>query len=119
MPKPVAIVEGTKAYLAIVSNIGNLLIFPLSEVPTLAKGKGNKLLAVPDKKVLAREEYVKDVIVVHPMQTLLILGDDKNGDKPFALKPADWKNFIGTRAQRGHKLPRGCRHVHQLKVSGP
>ena len=35
--------------LAAVSSDGRLLVFPLEELPELAKGKGNKILAVPSK----------------------------------------------------------------------
>jgi topoisomerase-4 subunit A len=99
-------------YLAVVSSIGNLLIFPLKELPTLAKGKGNKMISIPGSKVLTREEYVKDMVVVNVKQNILIMGDGK----PFTLKPNDWKNFISARAHRGNKLPRGCRSVKKLKV---
>lgn len=101
-----------KEYIAVVSNIGNLLIFPLKDLPQLSKGKGNKLLSIPSSKVASREEFVKDVAVLNSNQNLLIVGEGK----PFTLKPNDWKNFVGERAQRGHKLPRGCRSVGKLKV---
>lgn len=104
--------EIDKNYLAIVSNTGHLLIFPLSELPQLAKGKGNKMISIPGSKVLTREEYVIDLAVLNQNQNLLILGDGK----PFTLKPTDWKHFIGVRSHRGLKLPRGCRHVKSLKV---
>lgn len=101
-----------KEYLAVVSNIGNLLIFPLTELPQLTKGKGNKMLSIPGAKVVTREEYVMDMAVLNANQLLLIVGDGK----PFTMKPGDWKYYIGARAQRGHKLPRGCRSVAKLKV---
>lgn len=109
-PRPIA--EINKHFLAVVSNIGNLLIFPLSELPTLTKGKGNKMITIPSGKVATREEYVKDMVVVNSTQNILIVGDGK----PFTLKPNDWKNFVDTRAHRGQKLPRGCRSVVKLKV---
>ncbi len=110
MPKRVLDVQND--YLAVVSNIGNLLIFPMSELPALAKGKGNKMMSIPSAKVATREEFVKDIAVLSNTQNLLIVGDGK----PFTLKPNDWKNFVGARAQRGHKLPRGCRSVGKLRV---
>lgn len=109
---PRLITEVEQDYLAVVSNTGHLLIFPLKELPALAKGKGNKMMNIPSSKVQTREEYVKDVAVLNQHQLLLILGDGK----PFTLKPNDWKNFVDSRAHRGHKLPRGCRQVEQLKV---
>src|SRR5579883_1463132 len=88
-------------YLAIVSNIGNLLIFPLNELPQLTKGKGNKLISIPSNKVATREEYVIDIAVLSKEHNLLIIGDGK----PFVLKPTDWQHYVGARSQRGHKLP--------------
>jgi topoisomerase-4 subunit A len=109
---PKLIFNSETDYVAIASNIGNLLIFPLKELPHLAKGKGNKMISIPSSKIASREEYVVDLAVLNDSQKLLILGDGK----PFTLKPNDWKNFLGARAQRGHKLPRGCRGVLRLKV---
>ncbi len=101
-------------YLAAVTNTGYLLIIPLKDLPQLAKGKGNKIINIASSKVASREEFVKDMIVLKPSQSLLIVGEGK----PFTLKPSDWKHFLGERAQRGHKLPRGCRSVSGLGVEG-
>lgn len=109
---PRLVTDVEKEYLAVVSNIGNLLIFPLKELPALAKGKGNKMISIPGSKVVSREEFVKDMVVVSANQNILIMGDGK----PFTLKPNDWKSFIGARAHRGNKLPRGCRSVVKLKT---
>lgn len=112
---PARVVNPTEnEFLAVVSNIGHLLVFPLKELPALAKGKGNKLISMPSSKVKAREEFVQDMVVLNNKQNLLIVGDGK----PFTLKPNDWKNFVGERAHRGNKLPRGCRSVKSLKVEG-
>lgn len=110
VPKPITEIE--QAYLAVVSNIGNLLIFPLKELPQLAKGKGNKMINIPSQKVVNREEFVVDLAILNDTQDLCVLGDAK----PFRLKPKDWQHFLGARAQRGHKLPRGCRSVKGLLV---
>lgn len=109
---PQLITDLDNQYIAVVSNIGNLLVFRLSELPQLAKGKGNKMISIPSNKVASREEYVIDITLINDKQNLLVVGDGK----PFTLKPADWKNFIGERARRGNKLPRGCRSVLKLKA---
>src|SRR5262249_45261301 len=110
---PRLITDREKDYLAIVSNIGLLLIFPLNELPELAKGKGNKMLSIPSGKFATREEYVVDIAVLSANQNLLVVAEDKI----FTLKPSDWQHFLGTRAHRGHKLPRGCRRVMKLNVA--
>lgn len=110
---PKLITDAETQYVAVVSNIGNLLVFPLADLPELSKGKGNKMLSIPSAKVASREEFVVDMAVLAEDQSLLIEGDSK---KPFKLKPKDWQNFVGERARRGNKLPRGCRTVKKLIV---
>ncbi len=110
MPKSVQ--DPDNEFIAVVSNIGNLLVFPLKDLPQMSKGKGNKMLSIPGGKVATREEYVVDVAVLTANQSLVIQGDGK----PFTMKAKDWKLFTGERARRGNKLPRGCRNVRKLIV---
>ncbi len=109
-PRQVNNVENN--YVAVVTNMGNLLVFALKELPQLAKGKGNKMISIPSAKAASREEFVIDMAILNAEQNLLIMSDGK----PFTLKAADWKNYVGERARRGNKLPRGCRQVVGLKV---
>lgn len=109
-PKPIQ--DPDKEFVAVVSNIGNLLVFPLSELPQLAKGKGNKMLSIPGSKVAAREEFVVDIAILTATQNLVIQGDGK----PFVMKAKDWQHYVGERARRGNKLPRGCRNMRKLLV---
>ncbi len=109
---PRLITDVESQFLAVVSNTGHMLVFPLKELPQLAKGKGNKMISIPGSKVATREEYVVDIILLDENQNLLIEGDGK----PFIMKPSDWQHFTGIRGLRGHKLPRGCRQVLSLKV---
>jgi DNA gyrase/topoisomerase IV subunit A len=43
---PVALGE-SGAWVAAVSNEGRLLVFPLNELPSLSRGKGNKIIGYP------------------------------------------------------------------------
>ncbi|HTM63134.1 MAG TPA: DNA topoisomerase IV subunit A [Gammaproteobacteria bacterium] len=109
---PKLIQDPETEFVAVVSNIGHLLVFALKELPQLAKGKGNKMISIPSSKVASREEFVVDMTVLNPNQNLLIQGDGK----PFVMKPKDWQLYVGERARRGNKLPRGCRSVKKLVV---
>ncbi|HVE44915.1 MAG TPA: DNA topoisomerase IV subunit A [Gammaproteobacteria bacterium] len=109
---PRRIMNVTSACIAIVSNTGHLLVFPLTELPQLSKGKGNKLMSIPSAKVATREEYVVDIAILSAEQHLIVISDSK----PLSLKPSEWANCLGARGQRGHKLPRACRRVIKLQV---
>ncbi len=98
--------------IAAATNTGHLIIFPLKELPELAKGKGNKILGIPGSRVITREEFVADIAVLSATQILVI----KSGSKQLKLKPADWKHFLGERGRRGLKLPRTFQKVDGLSV---
>lgn len=109
-PKPVASLEDTS--LAVVTNEGRLLVFAISELPQLAKGKGNKLISIPGERVAKREEYVVDLAVVPAGASLTL----QAGKRPYTLKGSDLEHYRAERGRRGNKLPRGFQRVDSLQV---
>ncbi|AQT61926.1 DNA topoisomerase IV subunit A [Cellvibrio sp. PSBB023] len=99
--------------LAAVSNDGRLLVFPVTELPELAKGKGNKIMNIPAAKVQTREEFVVALAVIHPGQLLTL----HSGKRFITLKAADLEHYKGERGRRGNKLPRGFQKVDKAEVS--
>ena len=103
-------VPGPEAHLAVVNSEGRLLVFAASEVPELARGKGNKLFGIPGKKAEAREELMTGVAALAPGQSLSVY----SGERHMTLSPADLEHYRGARAQRGAVLPRGWRSVERI-----
>ena len=87
------IVEGD--YLAVVGTNKKLLIFPLDDLPEMARGKGVKLQSYRGKDALA------DVITFDGRDGLIV----KTGDRHRAFP--DWEEWIGKRAQAGKAVPKG------------
>ena len=94
------------------TNQGRMLVFPLADVPELARGKGNKLLNVPAAAFKSREEYLVAIEVIGEDDDLLVYA----GQRHLRMKPKDLENYIGERARRGRKLPRGFQRVDSLVV---
>ena len=112
-----AFVPVPESLVVVVSSEGKLLAFPVSEVPEMPRGKGNKLYDIPAKKAESREELMTAVAVVPPKASLLIYSGDS---KPKTLEWGDLKGYRGERAQRGSVLPRGWpRKVTRLVVDLP
>jgi len=109
---PKLIKDMEKSYLAAVLNSGHLVIFPLKELPSLAKGKGNKIIGIPGTKVANREEYMVDTAVLPESQILQIQTENKT----YELVPEEWKQYIAERGRRGLKLPPKWRGVVSLGV---
>jgi topoisomerase IV subunit A len=100
--------------LAIVTNEGRLLIFPVNSLPQLPKGKGNKMIGIPPSRLIKREEYVVDFTLINPKGSLKLYA----GKRALTLKFADLENYIGERGRRGNKLPRGYQTVSGIEGVG-
>ncbi|MEP5763924.1 MAG: DNA topoisomerase IV subunit A [Halieaceae bacterium] len=109
-PARIDAIEG--AYVAAVSNEGRLLIFPLADLPQLARGKGNKLISIPGARVQSREEFVIAVQVLTEQDSLVVHA----GKQHKSMKFSDLEHYRGERGRRGNKLPRGYQKVDRMEV---
>lgn len=109
---PVPVLNRRNDRLAAVTNTGHLLVYPVSELPELPRGKGNKIIAIPAARSRAREEYVVALAVVPEDAALTI----RSGKRHFTLKPADLDVYQGERGRRGKLLPRGFQRVESVEV---
>ena len=110
-PSPVP-AENAGAWVAALSNEGRLLVFPLADLPQLARGKGNKILGIPSARVQAREEFLVTVQVINETQSLVI----QAGKRHLTLKFTELEHYRGERGRRGNKLPRGFQKVDGMRV---
>jgi len=109
---PPAPVIGDDALVAVTSEGGKLLVFPVKDVPELPRGKGNKLFDIPSKKFASREDFLTGLAVVPKDKSLIV----RSGDRKMTIEWKDLKDYRGERAQRGSVLPRGWRTVDVLEV---
>ena len=100
------------ALIAAVSNEGRMLVFPISELPELARGKGNKIINIPSSRLQSREEYVVDYGVIPEGSSLVV----HSGKRYLVMKSKDLEHYRGERGRRGHKLPRGFQKVDKLDI---
>jgi len=112
--QPVAVRSEGNAYVAAVSNEGRMLIFPLADLPQMARGKGNKIIGIPTARVQSREEFVVALQVVTEQDVLVITA----GKRQHKLKFADLEHYRGERGRRGNKLPRGFQKVDAMAIDG-
>ena len=85
-------------HVAVVSEDRHMAVFPLAQVPVLARGKGVKLqrtlAGIADLRVFALAEG---------------LAWQDQGGKDHLLGPKDILPWMGNRADRGKTAPRGFR----------
>ena len=99
-------------WLAAVTNEGRLLVFKVSDLPQLSKGKGNKLIGIPTDRAAKREELLVDFAILPPQGNLVLIA----GKRTLSLKFSDLEHYQGERGRRGNKLPRGFQRVDGLRV---
>jgi topoisomerase-4 subunit A len=109
-PVPVA---STDALLAAVSSEGRLLVFPVSDLPEMPRGKGNRIFGIPTRKAVQREELLVAVATVVEGQKLVVWCAERS-------MTLTWKELAphrGERAQRGAMLSRNYRKVDRLEIA--
>jgi len=97
--------------LAAVTSAGYLLVIALKDLPVLPRGKGNKIIQIPRKKLAEREEVLKHLVAFDPQDCLVI----RSGKRSFKLTPEALKDYMAERGRRGKKLPRGFRSVDRME----
>ncbi len=109
---PLPVLQQQSDLLAAVTNEGRLLIFPVAELPQLAKGKGNKIISIPANRVESRDEFMVAVALVPSGESLTLYA----GKRHLTLRPSDIEHYRGERGRRGNKLPRGFQRVEEMVV---
>lgn len=105
-PQPISDLETDLCAAA--TDSGRVLVFPLEELPRLARGKGVKILNIPRGK----GESMVGAVAVPDRGTLRI----HSGKRYLNLKGGELEPFQGARARRGEKLPRGFQGVTRVEV---
>jgi topoisomerase-4 subunit A len=109
-PGPVGDLDG--AHVVAVSNEGRMLLFPIADLPVMARGKGNKIIGIPSARLLAREEFMVGVQAIRAGQTLRVHA----GKRYVNMKFSELDHYAGERGRRGNKLPRGFQKVDRIEV---
>lgn len=112
---PVVINQKNPTHIAVVSNVGRLLIFAYDQLPQLTKGKGNKLMSIPKAEFEQQTEYIVAAVCFAARDIVEVY----SGKRVMVLREELISSYSGNRAQRGKFLPRGFRRVDALQVRIP
>ncbi len=110
--KPSAVTHAETDRVVAITNEGRMLVVPASDLPVLSRGKGNKIIGIPSKRVASGEEFVVAMACV-PLGGKLTA---YSGKRYITMKASDLDNYHGERGRRGNKLPRGFQKVDSVSV---
>ena len=100
---PPVVIEDASDMLLAITQAGRMLMFPVSDLPQLSKGKGNKIINIPSAEAARGEDGLAQLYVLPPQSTLTI----HVGKRKIKLRPEELQKVAGERGRRG-TLMRGC-----------
>lgn len=95
------------ALLLSITQAGRMLIFPVKDLPALAKGKGNKIVSLS-----STNDELSYMMLITPETSLTLYV----GKRKLTLYPADLQKFRAERARKGTLLPRGLQKIDRIEV---
>lgn len=110
--RPMSVTNKECQYLATITSEGRLLVFPLTELPELLKGKGSKIIHIPFTRLKNREAYCVVLVLLSQTAGLII----NSGKHQLTLTSHDLISFQRKRGHCGRKLPRGFHKVDSVDV---
>lgn len=97
----------TGQFVMVVTSEPSMLVFPIDELPVLAKGKGNKLIQMP------KGETVCAIFAFNPGEKVtLVAGKYEKTFGPTAIEEA-----FSSRAKKGSALPRTLKKVTHIRLA--
>ena len=104
--------------LVAITTEGRMLAFPIKELPTLVKGKGNKIIQIPPGRAKARVELMTNVVAV-PKGCELVIHAGESGI--YGLMPRVWPTMKASgdgavaSYRRGSAMSTGLRCFKSLR----
>ena len=91
---------------------GHMLAISIKNLPILPKGKGNKIINIPSKKVATGEELVRVITLVQTGESITLY----SGKRTKKMATGEIDTYLGERGHRGFKLSRGFRSIDAIEV---
>ncbi|MCK3657308.1 DNA topoisomerase IV subunit A [Pasteurellaceae bacterium Pebbles2] len=109
------IIKNDTALLVALTQAGRMLIFPVQDLPTLAKGKGNKIVSIASGDAKAGKDLLVKLLLISEHASLIF----HSGKRKITLKPEDLQKFRAERGRKGSSLPRGLHTGVEIEVVEP
>lgn len=112
---PIKTVTNLTALLVALTQTGRMLIFPVADLPELAKGKGNKIVTISAADAKAGTDKLVKLLLISENASLVF----HSGKRKITLKPEELQKFRAERGRKGSSLPRGLHSGVDIEVVEP
>lgn len=97
-----------ETYVGLITSEGRFLYYPITELPVLSKGKGNKLINL-DSSIKAEHKNVVTHLITFSARAKIVLSNAAN--KTVTLTGEELAHYQGTRGRKGNMLPAKYREI--------
>lgn len=101
--------------LLAITKAGRMLIFPVSDISQLSKGKGNKIINISAAQSATGEDLLVWLMFLQPQSSITLYF----GKRKLKLNPEDLQKYRAKRGHKGSLLPHGLQSIERIEVTPP
>ncbi|MTD38502.1 DNA topoisomerase IV subunit A [Erwinia sp. CPCC 100877] len=105
---------GQDDMLLAITAAGRMLMFPVSDLPELSRGKGNKIISIPAADAAKGADRLAHLLILPPQSGVTI----HVGKRKLKLRPEELQKVRAERGRRG-TLMRGLQRIDRIEVDAP
>ncbi|WP_348666557.1 DNA topoisomerase IV subunit A [Arsenophonus symbiont of Ornithomya chloropus] len=109
---PLAI-NDKKLDLLAITKMGKMLIFPVSKLPVLSKGKGYRIININNKAAIMGNDLLVWLICLSPDSSITFFFDKRKS----IFKKKDLDKYRSERGKEGFLLPNKFKNIKNIKVN--
>ncbi|WMY94802.1 MAG: DNA topoisomerase IV subunit A [Arsenophonus sp.] len=110
---PPLAINNKKLDLLAITKIGKMLIFPISKIPLLSKGKGCRIINILNKKAIIRNDLLVWLVCLSSDASVTFFFDKRKS----IFKKKDLDKYRSERGQEGFLLPNRFKKIKNIEVN--
>ncbi|MEC5319924.1 DNA topoisomerase IV subunit A [Brenneria populi subsp. brevivirga] len=107
-------IHGEDNTLLAITAAGRMLLFPVSDLPQLSKGKGNKIVAISSADFASGKDRLSWLLLLPPQASVTLYF----GKRKLILRPNELQKYQSERGRKGTLL-RGLQRIDRIDVDAP
>ncbi|MEC5342542.1 DNA topoisomerase IV subunit A [Brenneria populi] len=107
-------IHGEDNTLLAITAAGRMLLFPVSDLPQLSKGKGNKIVAISSVDFASGKDRLSWLLLLPPQASVTLYF----GKRKLILRPNELQKYQSERGRKGTLL-RGLQRIDRIDVDAP
>lgn len=112
---PPLVIKGNDNMLLSITTTGHMIIFPVTDLPQLSKGKGAKIIDISTSQAANSTAHLAWISLLPPQTSITL----HVGTRQITLMPKDLLKFCTKRGHKGTQLPRRLRYISRVNINTP